>query len=228
MSGRGRCGDAPCTRLGPLATAAAGVLGTSVGVLGWLLTQAATFGVAEHVHLTADGLTSHRHDYAAPLALGAAGTALAAVLVLVVVLLGDVRPCPDGGHPPEGPDRRALGGRLVSVLRRIAPAVAAVLFVVVEAVELLGSSTPGLTMVVVLSTGAVAQLLAVPAAAAVARVLVRSAVDLTHLPRARRRTVVRSSAQASALLVELASISRGPTWNGRAPPGRALVLVPTP
>jgi hypothetical protein len=228
MSGEGRRGDEPCARLGTLTTAAAGVLGTSLGVLGWLLTQAATFGVAEHVHLTADGLTSHRHDYAAPLALGAAGAALAAGLVLVAVLLGDGRTCA-GRHLPDGSgDRGTLGRRPLSVLRRTAPAVAALLFVVVETVELLGSGTPALTMTVVLASGAVLQLLAVPAAAAVAATLVRTAVDLTRLPPTRRRTPVRSPDQPSAFLVELTSISRGPTWDGRAPPGRAPTLVPIP
>jgi hypothetical protein len=218
MSGRGRCGDEPCVRLGPLATAAAGVLGTSLGVLGWLLTQAATFGVVEHVHLTADGLASHRHDYAAPLALGAAGAALAAALVLVAVLLGDGRTCA-GRHVADGSG---------AVLRRTTPIVAALLFVVVETVELLGSGTSALTTTVVLATGTVLQLLAIPASGAVARTLVRSAVDLTRLPRARRRAAVRSPGRPSTLLVELSSISCGPSWDGRAPPGRAPVLVSIP
>jgi hypothetical protein len=224
MSGRGRCGDERCARPRPLATAAAAVLGTSLGVLGWLLTQAATFGVAEHVHLTADGLTSHRHDYAAPLAMGAAAAALAAALVILVVLLGD-RSCTDPQHR-QAPDARTRRPR--QTLRRIAPVVAATLFVAVETVELLGSGTPALTMVVVLATGALLQLLAAPAAAAVARTLVRSAEDLTRLPRPRRHHAARSPGQPMTRLAELASISCGPSWDGRAPPGRASILVPTP
>src|SRR5215207_10914126 len=87
MLGRARQGAASAVSLRPLPTALAGLLGVSLGVLGWLSAQAATFGVAEHTHLTAHGVTSHRHDYAVPLAVGAGAVAMLAVLVLLVVHL---------------------------------------------------------------------------------------------------------------------------------------------
>jgi hypothetical protein len=196
------------------------VLGTSLGVLGWLLTQAATFGVAEHVHLTADGLTSHRHDYAAPLALGAAGAALAAALVLVVLLLGEPRASTSGARP-------SVVSRHVSTLGRTGPLVAAVLFVAVEAVELLGSGTPAPTVAAVLAAGAVLQLFTARVAGALARSLVRGIEELAHRPRPGHasRRVLRG--RLSTLLAIDARRRRGSSWDGRAPPGGALSFVPT-
>jgi hypothetical protein len=214
MSGRARESAASATPLRPLPTVLAGLLGVSLGVLGWLSAQAATFGAAEHTHLTAHGVTTHRHDYAVPLATGAGVMALLAVLLLLLVHLGSSRRSNDLSRP----------ARLVG---RFSPAVAALLFVAVEAVEFAGSGTPVTVAAAVLAGGAGVQVLVARVASAVAEALVHGVEHVSTVPAAPAahvRNPSRRGVAASARSVESTSVLR---WGCRAPPGRHAALIPT-
>jgi hypothetical protein len=221
MSGRARESAASATPLRPLPTVLAGLLGVSLGVLGWLSAQAATFGAAEHTHLTAHGVTTHRHDYAVPLATGAGVMALLAVLLLLLLHLGSSRRSNDLPRPAASP---ASPARMVG---RFSPAVAALLFVAVEAVEFAGSGTPVTVAAAVLAGGAGVQVLVARVASVVAEALVHGVEHVSTVPAApaaRVRNPSRRGVAASARSVESTSVLR---WGCRAPPGRHAALIPT-
>ena len=206
--------------LPPLPTALAGVLGVSLGVLGWLSAQAATFGVAEHTHLTAHGLTTHRHDYAAPLAAGAGVAALAALLLLLVVHLSSSQ----ASHAERVLTPRRSSWRLIG---RFSPAVAALLFVAVESVEFVGSGTPASAAAVVLAAGVGLQVLTARAAAALTRALVGTIDDFATFPRtAACAPGVPSRARFAATRPLVRSLCVA-AWSCRAPPARHPAFAPS-
>jgi hypothetical protein len=217
MSSRGRHGAAPAASVPPVAAALAGALGASLGVLGWLVTQAATFGVAEHTHLTAHGLTSHRHDYAAPLAAGAGVVAVLAVLMLVVIHLGS---------SPHRTSSGPVASRRSFV--RLAPAMAALLFVAVETVELAGSGVPVAVVSGILTVGAAMQWLAARAAGALTAALLRLIEGVTALPPRRSWSPASTRSVADTLVDSVVVRPRARVCDGRAPPTRLLALVPVP
>ena len=121
----------------------------SFGVLGWLLAQWATFGIAEHSHLTSHGVVEHHHAYAGPLAAVAALAAATSLLAIVAVRLRRT-------SAPQQPRR----GRLV-----IPAMLAATLFVVVEAAEFyLAGMLHEPPVAGILLLGATLQLVALPTA----------------------------------------------------------------
>lgn len=206
--------------LRPLPTALAGVLGVSLGVLGWLSAQAATFGVAEHTHLTAHGLTTHRHDYAAPLAAGAGVAALLTLLLLLVVHLSSSQPARA---------ERVLAPRLSPwrLVGRFSPAVAALLFVAVESVEFIGSGTPASAAAAVLAPGAGLQMLTARAVATLTRALVGSIEDLATTPQtvgAAPWAPSRARFAAAHPLVRRLCVA---VWSCRAPPPRHPAFAPS-
>jgi len=217
MSSRGHHGAAPAASVPPVAAALAGVLGASLGVLGWLVTQAATFGVAEHTHLTAHGLTSHRHDYAGPLAAGAGVVALLAVLTLLVVHLAS---SPHSTSSTPAASRRSTVG--------IAPRMAAALFIGVEVVEFAGSNTPVTVVSAILTIGAATQWLVARAAGAVTTALLHLVEDVTALPSRQPWSPALTLSAAIAVAGGAIASSRARVWDGRAPPMRLLVLIPSP
>jgi hypothetical protein len=185
-----------------------GLLVLCLGVLGWLAVQAATFGIAEHTHLTARGELAHSHGYAAPLAAVAGLVATLAVLGLVALHLTDHRSTPAAVAP-------WLSGRG-------AAAAAVVAFVGVEAVEVgLSASSIG-PVALVVGLGAGAQAMVVPAALGLGRLVARAVATLADPPPG-ASTVPPTSPVAVAG-------GRGPAvtaarfaWDGRAPPGPALL-----
>lgn len=226
MSGRVRGGEASwpsSVTLRPSSTALAGLLGVSLGVLGWLSAQAATFGVAEHTHLTAQGVTTtHRHEYAAPLAATAGVVALLAVLLLLLVHL-------TAKHASKGrPDLVNASASPAGIVGRFSPAVAASLFVLVETVEFAGSGTPRSVAVAVLAAGAGVQVLVAHAASvlsdAVVHGLERSSslpvatATVPRVPASTRVAARNSSAQGAPVLA----------WGCRAPPARHRAFAPSP
>lgn len=224
-----RTGRSPRSGTGSLAGALAGLIGVSLAVLGWLLAQAVTFGVAEHTHLTEHGVTSHRHAYAVPLAAGAAMTALLAVLLLFVLHLTFSRTDGNTTRPAaalaaDRSSRRLPFARAV----RVAPVLAAGLFVVVEAVEVTGSGPPADAMGAVVAGGAALQFLCVWAAAATARMLVHGVEDLSALPRMGGTSAWPAVARVPVAEARPASEARVGRWHGRAPPtGRHVHAIPT-
>jgi hypothetical protein len=222
MSGRAGQAAVPAR----LATAApTGLLGASLGVLGWLLTQAATYGVAEHTHLTADGVTSHRHGYAFQLAAGAGLVALLAVLLLLVVHLTS-----SSTSSGQQCSVRAARGpqRSVSTGPRLAPAVAALTFVGVGAVELSAAGTPALAAGGVLAVGAALQMLAAVASAALATTIRRSIERLALSPATGAWSPGRWHREVAPRLSGMVEAGRDRVWDGRAPPVCWTVLVPSP
>lgn len=203
----------------PLATAPTALLGLSLGVLGWLLVQAATFGVAEHTHLTDHGVTAHRHAYAPSLALASLVCALVAVLLLVLLrLAGRTRgdDLPSATHEP---------GEAAAAVGRRAPATAALLFVLVEARELAAAGTPAVVACGILLAGAAAQVLVAHAAAVAARSLVRGVACLTAVPTTRTwRAAALSMRPVSRCVVPIGRV-RVRRWDGRAPPWGAYASM---
>jgi hypothetical protein len=202
-----------------------GLLGASFGVLGWLLAQALTFGAAEHTHLTVHGMTSHRHDYAAPTAAGAGLVALASLLFLLVLHLSSQPHGTAVRQPPGAPP--GLSGQVGSRASSIAPVVAAGLFVGVESVDLVGSGAPASVVGALLATGAAAQLLVARAMVGASRAVARGIEQLT-VPRAALAPTSTPSEQGP-MPVHRAGRSRvmDGAWDGRAPPrARGLVLIP--
>jgi hypothetical protein len=135
---------------------AATLLLMAVAVLGWLGAQWAAVGVAEHSHLTADGLVSHHHHaYAAPMAYAAALVAVAAMAFTVLLALG------------HSPARRTAGRDLIAGLNRrvltYGAAVAVVAFLVVESLELIAGSTSPRSTVLFLALGGVFQTVTIAA-----------------------------------------------------------------
>jgi hypothetical protein len=136
---------------------AATLLLMAVAVLGWLGAQWAAVGVAEHSHLTADGLVSHHHHaYAAPMAYAAALVAVAAMALTVLLALG------------RGPGRRTTGRDVFAGLNRrlltYGAAVAVGAFLVVESLELIAGSTSPRSAIMFLALGGVFQTVTIAAA----------------------------------------------------------------
>jgi hypothetical protein len=205
----------------PAATGLAALLGVSLGVLGWLSAQAATFGVAEHTHLTAHGMTTHRHDYAAPLAAGAGVAAVLAVLLLLLVHLSS-------NHPSSGPSpigRSTSRTSPVSLVARFAPTVAALLFVGVEAVEFADSGTPVTSTAVVVAGGAGLQILAARVAAALTGALVHGIEHVSALPPTTTAASPHIGLRAVPVATRQVCTSRAVAWGCRAPPQRRPAFV---
>ena len=127
----------------------------AVAVLGWLGAQWAAVGVAEHSHLTSDGLVSHHHAYAVPMAYAATLVAVAAMAVTVLLALG------------RAPGPRATGRDVLAGLNRrvlsYGVAVAVGAFLVVESIELTEASTSPRSAVMVLALGALFQTVTIAA-----------------------------------------------------------------
>jgi hypothetical protein len=224
MLGRARQGAACAASLRTFPTAPAGLLGVSLGVLGWLAAQAATFGVADHTHLTAHGVTTHRHDYAAPLAAGAGGMALLAVLLLLLVHLSSSHPSNDRPRPRTPAASPSSPARLVG---RFSPVLAALLFVAVEAVEFIGSGTPITAAAAVLAAGAGLQVLLASAASAVTDALVHGIEHVSTLPTATAAVPHRSARRRVAAAARSKENAPVLAWGCRAPPAGRPAFAPT-
>jgi hypothetical protein len=207
-----------------VSSALAGVLGVSLGVLGWVSAQAATFGLADHVHLTPDGATTHRHDYAAPLATGAGVVALLAVLVLLLVHLTSNHPSSD--RPRSGATKTSQASPFL-LAGRVAPALAALLFVMVEGVAFAGSSTPVGAAAAVLVVGAGAQLLVSRAASSLTNALIRGIENVSEVPALTSCAAPRPSVLAVAATGGAMPSAPGVGWSGRAPPRPRSAFAPT-
>jgi hypothetical protein len=222
MTGRGRRGAAPAVSVRPVTASVAGLLGASLGVLGWLTAQAATFGVAEHTHLTAHGLSLHRHDYAAPLAAGASAVGLLAVLVLLAVHLTATP-----SHTASSAHAAPRGsGRSEVRIGRLAPAVAALLFVAVETVEFVGSGAPAELMSGILAIGAGFQWLVARVACALTDAIVRRIEAVTVLPSRGTCSPASTPSAVITFAAGVAASTRARDWDGRAPPTHMPILVP--
>jgi hypothetical protein len=189
---------------------AATLLLMAVAVLGWLSAHWAAVGVAEHSHLTSDGLVSHHHHaYAAPVAYAAALVAVAAMTFTVLLALG------------AAPGRRTTGRDLCAGLDRRVLSYGAVVavgaFLVVESIELTEGSTSPRPAVMFLALGAVLQTVTI-AAVMSAGPVIAAVLAGCALP----QSVVTTPAPARHRVVPFTASGHGGrfAWvqRGRAPP----------
>jgi hypothetical protein len=130
-----------------------------------------------------------------------------------------------GGRRP-GPGRRQLPP--VRVVGRYSPAVAALLFVAVEAVEFAGSGTPAAAAAAVLAFGAGVQVLVAGAASMLTDALLRGVEEVSALPHASGMEPPPS--MRPRVPAVLRAVPRVPVsvWGCRAPPvGRAAFATPS-
>jgi hypothetical protein len=185
------------------------------GLLGWLFVQWMTFGIVEHSHMTSAGVVDHHHPYAGPLAVAASMVALASLLAIFAVHRG---PSPRVARPTPG--------RLL-----IPTALAAGLFVLVESIEFHGAGRlhePAALGVLLL--GATLEVLVLPMFWAIGCIAALAAQHAASGLEARSWTGRPAAADPVAVAVAVASFGRrasGWSWDGRAPPGDARLLLST-